>query len=151
MNPEMFGDGTLDKSAYAKRKVREALNETRSKRTPKRSPLKEVPDERRGFWHGVMCTKLRAQEEEDWFGGFYCCQCGDPNCQSQIEGFDEARRFFLPGHIKPRSATSHKGFRLRYVQTLGPDDPDNIVPVSPSCNASEFWSRQGKPDWSKSA
>ncbi len=79
---------------------------------------------------------------------FYRCECGLPDCEAQIEGFDEARRYFVPGHLKPRSSFKHRGFRLPYVATLGPDDPDNIVPVSPECNRKEFWSRnQEQPQW----
>ncbi len=36
----------------------------------RRGRPKEVPDERRGFWHGVMCTKLRTQEAREGFDGF---------------------------------------------------------------------------------
>lgn len=107
-----------------------------------RKPLKrgkgfqEVSPERRGFWHGVMATKLRMQE-----GPFYRCQCGDPDCDAVIEGFEEARRFFVPGHVKPRASFNHRGFRFGYIANLGPDDPDNIVPVTPECNKREFWRR----------
>jgi hypothetical protein len=148
VNPALFGDGTLDKSRFAREPHREPKSKTAAKRrTPlARGKTKEVSDARRGFWHGVMCAKLRAQEPTE----FYRCECGDPDCNSQIEGFDEARRFFQPGHVKPRASFNHKGFRLSYTPTLGPDDPDNIVPVSPSCNASEFWNRnQEQPEWSE--
>lgn len=158
--PEYDYKSRLDKSYVAKQPRAERAQPQPRKPLPrakglKRGKVKEVSDARRGFWHGVMCAKLRAQElrpgYEDVFDGFYRCECGDPECNAQIEGFDEARRFFQPGHVKPRASFSHKGFRLSYTPTLGPDDPNNIVPVSPSCNASEFWRRNAEqPDWSKS-
>lgn len=121
------------------RSARQAVNDAR---TPvKRTRPKEVPDARRGFWHGVMCTKLRLQEREPGFDGFYRCRCGEPGCSAAIEGFEEAREFFVPGHVKPRSSYRTKGFRFGNLVSLGPDDPNNIEPVTPDCNAAEFWKR----------
>jgi hypothetical protein len=88
-----------------------------------------------------MCTKLRQQENEEGFDGFYRCGCGDPECNASIEGFDEARQFFVPGHVTPRTEFRTKGFRFGHVVSLGPDDPENIEPVTPDCNAAEFWKR----------
>lgn len=143
-------EGRLDKS-YLRRKSDKRGNSIHRNVTPSRStkPIprsapKEVPDERWGFWHGVMCSRLREQEREPGFEGFYRCMCGEPDCNASIEGFDEARRFFVPGHLKPRAEFRTKGFRRGRVSSLGPDDPDNIVPVTRECNAAEFYRRHVK-------
>ena len=127
MNPDL-APGALQKKGMPKKGAR---------------GFQEVSPERRGYWHGVMTAKLIAQEARDDFYGFYRCECRQSGCEASIEGFDEAREFFVPGHVVARADKTwkgHRGFKFG-GRSLGPDDPDNIVPVSPDCNEREFWER----------
>lgn len=120
-NPNMYGDGTLDKSAYRRKpKGSDTDPFPRAKRGKRPKAVSEAQKRRTAFLHGVKAERIRGaiEEHSEAF-------CAVGHCLIGADTFEEAWQLLDLHHTVKRS----QGHGYRDASDFGLDSPELLTLV----------------------